>query len=69
VIASLSAGDVIGEMAYLAGGQRNATVSAQSQVRALRVEYETLTALLSRRPALDTALRAAYDAHRAAPLA
>jgi len=69
VIASLSAGDVIGEMAYLAGGQRNATVSAQERVRALRIEYETLTKLLSRRPALNAALRAAYARHRAEPSA
>lgn len=64
VIATLSAGDVIGEMAYLAGGQRNATVSTQGRVKALRVEYETLTKLLARRPGLDAALRAAYAAHR-----
>lgn len=66
VIATLQPGAVIGEMAYLAGGQRNATVSTQGRVKALRIEYQTLTTLLARRPALNTALRAAYQAHRTA---
>jgi len=69
VIASMSTGDVIGEMAYLAGGQRKATVSTHGRVKVLRIEYETLTKLLARRPALDAALRTAYNAHRATPTA
>ena len=67
VIAALSPGDVIGEMANLAGGQRKATVSTQGRVKALRVEYEALTKLLARRPGLNAALRAAYAAHLAVP--
>ncbi|MEP7021654.1 MAG: cyclic nucleotide-binding domain-containing protein [Pseudonocardiales bacterium] len=63
LVATMTDGDVIGEMAYLGGGQRNATVTSHGKVSVLRIEYEDLTKLLARRPALGIALRRAYDAH------
>lgn len=64
VVATLSEGDVIGEMAHLGGGQRNATVSTHGKVTVFRIEYADLTKLLTRRPALDVALRRAYAGHQ-----
>jgi CRP/FNR family transcriptional regulator, cyclic AMP receptor protein len=65
VVATMTEGDVIGEMAYLGGGgQRNATVSTHGKVTVLRIEYADLTKLLAQRPALDAALRRAYAAHQ-----
>jgi CRP/FNR family cyclic AMP-dependent transcriptional regulator len=65
VVATMSEGEVIGEMAYLGGaGQRNATASTHGRVTVLRIEYADLTKLLARRPALDAALRRAYAAHQ-----
>lgn len=69
VVATMSDGDVIGEMAYLGGGQRNATVSTHGKVVVLRIEYTDLTKLLAKRAALDAALRRAYAAHQAQPTA
>lgn len=63
LVATMSDGDVIGEMAYLGGGQRSATVTSHGRVMVLRIEYEDLTKLLARHPALQVALRRAYDAH------
>lgn len=65
VVATMSEGDVIGEMAYLGGGHRNATVSTHGKVTVLRIEYTDLTGLLATRPALDAALRREYAAHQA----
>jgi CRP-like cAMP-binding protein len=58
IVASLAAGAIIGEMAYLDGGQRHATVSTHGRVRAMRINYEKLTPLLEKRPALRDMLRA-----------
>lgn len=64
IIASLAAGAIIGEMAYLEGGQRRATVATHGRVRALRIDYAGLPGLLEQRPALKDVLRAADRAHR-----
>jgi CRP/FNR family cyclic AMP-dependent transcriptional regulator len=66
VIAELGPGDVIGEMALLSGGQRNATVSSTSAVRALRIENDALAGMLVRRPALREALVAVRRRHTVA---
>lgn len=65
IIATLAAGAIIGEMAYLDGGQRHATVATHGRVRALKIAYEKLTPLLSKRPALKNVLRAVDTEHRA----
>jgi CRP-like cAMP-binding protein len=64
VIATLGAGDVVGEMTLLAGGQRRATVSSVSPVRGLRIENDVLTELLGKRPQLRQAFDAVYRAHQ-----
>jgi CRP/FNR family transcriptional regulator, cyclic AMP receptor protein len=64
IIASLSAGAIIGEMAYLEGGQRHATVATHGRVRALRLDYDKLDELLRKRPALKDVLRAVDREHR-----
>lgn len=64
IVASLTAGAIIGEMAYLDGGQRHATVSTHGRVRAMRVNYDKLTPLLEKRPALRDVLRAVDRSHR-----
>ncbi|MCW2497494.1 MAG: hypothetical protein JWQ77_3418 [Jatrophihabitans sp.] len=64
IVASLAAGAIIGEMAYLDGGQRHATVSTHGRVRAMRINYDKLTPLLAKRPALRDVLRAVDREHR-----
>lgn len=59
-VAVLGIGDIIGEMALVEGGQRTATVSASSPVRALRVEYDALRALLIDRAQLRETMIAVY---------
>jgi CRP/FNR family cyclic AMP-dependent transcriptional regulator len=66
IVASLAAGAIIGEMAYVDGGQRHATVSTHGRVRAMRVDYEALTPVLEERPALRDVLRAIDRARRTA---
>jgi CRP/FNR family cyclic AMP-dependent transcriptional regulator len=62
-IAQLGPGDIIGEMAFLGGGQRGATVTSSSKVSALRVENEDLRKLVEAHPNLRDALESAYNAH------
>jgi len=64
IVASLTAGAIIGEMAYMDGGQRHATVSTHGRVRAMRVNYEALTPLLEERATLRDVLRAVDRQHR-----
>lgn len=64
IIATLAAGAIIGEMAYIDGGQRHATVTTHGRVRALKISYDTLTPLLNKRPALKNALRAVDQERR-----
>lgn len=65
IVATLAAGAIIGEMAYMDGGQRHATVSTHGRVRAMRVNYDKLTPLLEKRPALRDVLRAVDRQRRA----
>jgi CRP/FNR family cyclic AMP-dependent transcriptional regulator len=64
IVASLAAGAIIGEMAFYDGGQRHATVSTHGRVRAMRVNYDKLTPLLDKHPALRDVLRAIDREHR-----
>jgi CRP-like cAMP-binding protein len=64
IIASLGSGAIIGEMAYLDGGQRHATVATHGRVRALRLDYDQLDELMTKRPTLKDVLRAVDREHR-----
>ena len=63
-IATLSRGAIIGEMAFVEGGRRRAGVATSGRVRVLRLDYDKLRDLLTRRPALKQALEAADREHR-----
>jgi small-conductance mechanosensitive channel/CRP-like cAMP-binding protein len=63
-VAAVRSGDVVGEMALLAGATRTATVRASSDVKAARVGKEALSALLSQRTDLVQVF-AHYTAKRA----
>jgi CRP-like cAMP-binding protein len=65
-IAQLGPGDIIGEMAFLGGGQRGATVTSSERVTALRVENDDLRDLVEKRPHLKELLQRVYAAHTAA---
>jgi CRP-like cAMP-binding protein len=67
VIATLDPGAILGEMAYIEGGQRKATVATAGRVRALRVDYDDLAKLVERRPALQEVLKATDLEHRGGP--
>ena len=56
VVASLGAGDHVGEMALLDGAPRNASVVAKSEVRALLVGSREFRVLVSTTPSLDRKL-------------
>ena len=62
-IADIGVGDLVGEMALLKGGQRSATVTSASRVAGLRVEYDKLKPVLTKRPKLASAFEAVYSAH------
>jgi CRP/FNR family transcriptional regulator, cyclic AMP receptor protein len=64
IIATLGPGAIIGEMAYLHGGQRHATVATHGRVRAVRFDYDKLDELIKKRPELKDVLRAADRAHQ-----
>jgi CRP-like cAMP-binding protein len=59
-IAVLGIGDIIGEMAFVDGGQRTATVSATGPGTALRVEYDALREVLAKRSHLRDTMAAVY---------
>jgi CRP-like cAMP-binding protein len=69
IVASLAAGAIVGEMAYLDGGQRHATVSTHGRVTAMRLNYDKLPGLLAKRPNLQHVLRAVDREHREHPTA
>ena len=64
VVDSIGAGAILGEMAYLDGGQRHASVATHGRVRALRLDYDELDALVKKREGLKNVLRAADREHR-----
>ena len=62
-IAEIGEGDLVGEMAFFDGGQRQATVTSSSRVTGLRIENDALRGVLEKRPKLAEAFRAVYAAH------
>lgn len=65
MLAELSRGDVVGEMAVLTGSLRRATVTTSSRVSGLRVANDDLLRLFGERPSLLEALRAEFEARAA----
>ncbi|HEV7206857.1 MAG TPA: cyclic nucleotide-binding domain-containing protein [Jatrophihabitans sp.] len=65
-VATITAGDVVGEMTLLSGGQRRATVTSSTRVSGLRIENDKLRDVLKTHPKLADAFKAVYDAHSAA---
>jgi CRP/FNR family cyclic AMP-dependent transcriptional regulator len=63
VIATLNAGDVIGEVAILKRQLRSATVTASTPLTVLHFGRETVERLYADLPAVRGALDAAADAH------
>jgi CRP-like cAMP-binding protein len=51
-VASIGAGDLVGELALLRGGERTATVTSADPIRALRIDYKRLGPVLARHPAV-----------------
>ena len=51
-VATLKAGDIVGEMSLMTGARRSATVTAESEVVALEVTKFSLEAILARAPEL-----------------
>ncbi|HJQ42245.1 MAG TPA: cyclic nucleotide-binding domain-containing protein [Jatrophihabitantaceae bacterium] len=62
-IAQLGPGDIIGEMAFLGGGQRGATVTSSERVTAHRVENDALREPVEKHPNVRKALESVYNAH------
>ncbi|HUR14172.1 MAG TPA: cyclic nucleotide-binding domain-containing protein [Mycobacteriales bacterium] len=65
VVASLQPGSLVGEAALVEHKTRNATVVTTSDVRALRLGFEELTALFGQYPPVERAFRAEWDKRRA----
>lgn len=64
VIDSVGPGAILGEMAYMDGGQRHATVATHGRVRAMRLDYDKLDSVMKKHPGLNEFLRAADREHR-----
>ncbi len=64
-LASLGAGDVVGEIALLARHRRMASVVARTPVRALALHVDALQELTEEMPELGDELRALMDRRRA----
>lgn len=62
-IATLGAGDLVGELTLLGGGQRRATVTSSTRVAGLRVENDALRDVLAKHPKIAEAFRSVYSAH------
>ena len=64
-LATLGAGDVVGEIALLAQRRRMASVIARTNVRALALSVEALQEITAEMPELGAELRALMDRRRA----
>jgi CRP-like cAMP-binding protein len=61
VIATLKAGDLVGEAALVQHKTRNATVVTTTEVRALRLGFDDVTGLFAQHPALETLFRTEWE--------
>ena len=60
-IAHLHGGDLVGEAALVQHRTRNATVITTTEVRALRLGFDDLTALFAQHPTAEAAFRSEWD--------
>jgi CRP-like cAMP-binding protein len=67
-VATLGAGEVIGESALLRGQLRSATVTTTGPAEVLRIEQDDLTRLLEEMPALRETIHATVEKHAPAVL-
>lgn len=65
-VATIAAGDVVGEVGLLNETLRNATVSSVSALKALRIDKVNWAALMARRPTLRQAFQDVATARMAA---
>ena len=61
VVATLSAGALVGEAALVEHRTRNATVITTSEVRALRLGFDDLGTLFAQHPSVEQVFRAEWD--------
>lgn len=61
VVAHLTTGALIGEAALVERRTRNATVITTTEVRALRLGFEELTAVFGHHPSVEKVFRAEWD--------
>jgi CRP-like cAMP-binding protein len=61
VVAELAPGSLVGEAALVEHKTRNATVVTTSEVSALRLGFEELTALFGQFPAVEQVFRSEWD--------
>jgi CRP-like cAMP-binding protein len=66
-VATLSPGSLVGEAALVEHRTRNASVITATEVRALRLGFDEVTALFGKHPALETAFRSEWSKHHSAP--
>jgi CRP-like cAMP-binding protein len=66
-VATLRAGSLVGEAALVEHRTRNASVITSSEVRALRLGFDEVTALFAAHPALETAFRSEWTKHHSSP--
>jgi len=63
IVATIGPGEIVGEMAFLSGRQRRATVTSQTAIAGVRIEHEWLERLLPRRPRLQQMLHTVFRSH------
>lgn len=61
VLATLSAGALVGEAALVDRRRRNASVITLDEVRALRLSYDDLVALFAKHPAIESVFRSEWE--------
>ena len=59
-VATVGPGDVVGEMAFLGGGQRRATVSSVTRLSGIRVDYDRLADMVADHPRIGEAIKRVY---------
>jgi CRP/FNR family cyclic AMP-dependent transcriptional regulator len=59
-VATVGPGDLVGEMAFLAGGQRRATVTSITRLSGIRVDYDQLSNVLAHHPRIAEAIKHLY---------
>lgn len=63
LVGSVRAGDIVGELALLRGGQRTATVTSSGALRALRVDYDRMSEAMQRHRGLRDVVAGIGEEH------